>query len=205
MHVSFLTESYLGTPCDSLGNDLPPGTPPPPYTSHENGDAIHNDWHPFNNRAQFEIADFLYQRNQMPGAQIDVLFDLWAASGDDGTEPPFASHNDLYETIDSIPLGDLPWTCFTVKYNGCLPDGEVPPWMTADYEVWCRDVRMLLRSQLANPDFNGQIDYTPLQTFGPTGKREWSNLMTGNWAWKQAVGDFKDCYFCIYLILIFRI
>ena len=63
----------------------------------------------------------------MPGMQVDILFDLWAASGDNGTEPPFSSHNNLYETIDSIKLGDLPWICFTVTYNGpLLAGGEVP-------------------------------------------------------------------------------
>jgi len=133
----------------------------------------------------------------MPGAQIDVLFDLWATAGDNGTEPPFAGHNDLYETIDSIPLGDLPWNCFTVTYNGPLPDGEAPTWMTTEYEVWCRDVRLVMRSQLANPDFKSEIDYTPLQMFGPTGKREWSNVMTGNWAWKQAVSHFSYYVICI--------
>lgn len=185
-------------PCDSLGNYLPPATLPPPYTLPGADGAAHNDWEPFHNRAQFEIADFLYRRNQMPGVQVDVLFDLWAASGDDGTEPPFANHNDLYETIDSIQLGDLPWISFTVKYSGPLPAGEntVPTWMISEYEVWCRDVRLLMRAQLANPDFDKEIDYFPLQTFGPTGKREWSNVMTGNWAWKQAVSDFGNDVCC---------
>ena len=126
----------------------------------------------------------------MPGTQVDVLFDLWAASGNnDGTEPPFTSHIDLYEAIDSIQLGDLPWICFTIKYNSPLPDDEVtvPTWMLMEYEVWCHDIHLLMRGQLANPDFNGEIDYAPLQIFGPTGKQEWSNVMTGNWAWKQAV------------------
>ena len=159
-------------PCDSLENYLPPGTPPPPYTLPGDG-AAHNDWDPFYNRAQFKVADILYRRNQMPGAQADILFDLWAASGDDGTEPPFASHNDLYETIDSIQLGDLPWICFIVKYNGPLPV-TAPTWMMTEYEVWCCDVRLLMHGQLANPDFDGEIDYSPLQIFGPTGKREWS-------------------------------
>jgi len=179
-------------PCDSAGNYLPPATPPLPYTLPREDGVEHNDWDPFHNRAQFEIADFLYRRNQMPGSQVDVLLDLWSASGDDGTEPPFASHTDLYETIDSIRLGDLRWICFTVKYNGPLPVGEamVPTWMTTEHEVWCRDVRLLIRDQLANPDFDGEIDYSPLRAFGPTGKREWSNFMTGNWAWKQAVSDF---------------
>ena len=75
----------------------------------------------------------------MPGTQVNVLFDLWAASGKNDTEPPFASHNDLYETIDSIELGDLPWICFTVKYSGPLLVGEfmAPTWMMTEYEVMC--------------------------------------------------------------------
>jgi hypothetical protein len=190
--------SSLATPCDSLGNYLPPGALPPlaPYDLPGEDGAAHNVWDPFYNHAQFEIADFLYRRNQMPGAQVDVLFDLWAASGDEGTEPPFSSHNDLYDTIDSIKLGGLPWLCFTVRYSGTLPIGEVPTWMMTEYEVWCRDVRLLMRNQLANPDFNGEIDYSPLQISEPTGKREWSNLMTGNWAWKQAVSDFTKYDSC---------
>ena len=187
----YIQDTLLGMPCDSLGNYLPPDTLPPPHIlPGEDGAGAHNAWDPFHNRAQFEIADFLYRRNQMPGTQINILLDLWAASGDNGTEPPFANHDDLYDTIDSIQLGDLPWICFTVKYNGPLPDGEVPTWMSTEYEVWCRDPRLLMRGQLANLDFDGEIDYSPLQTFGPTGKREWSNVMTGNWVWKQAVSDY---------------
>ena len=186
--IFYFQQSSLGMPCDSLRNYLPSGTLPPPYASDlpmEDGVA-HNDWDPFHNCAQFEIADFLYTRNQMPGVQVDILFDLWAASGDDGTEPPFSSHNNLYDTIDLIQLGGLPWLCFTVKYNGPFLIGEamVPTWMVMEYEVWCCDVHLLLRNQLAHPDFDGEIDYSPLQIFGPTGKREWSNVMTGNWAWK---------------------
>ena len=69
-------------PCDFLGNYLPPGTLPPPNTLPGEGGTAHNYWDPFHNRAQFEIADFLYRRNQMPGTQVDVLFDLWTASSD---------------------------------------------------------------------------------------------------------------------------
>ena len=51
-------------------------------------------------------------------------------------------------------------------------------------------------NQLANLDFDGEIDYSPLQIFGPTGKQEWSNVMTGNWAWKGAVSDFNEYDSC---------
>ena len=56
----FLTESSVGMPCDSLGNYLPSSTPPPPYTLPREDGVARNDWHPFHNCAQFEIADFLY-------------------------------------------------------------------------------------------------------------------------------------------------
>jgi len=64
--------------------------------------------------------------------------------------------------------------------------------MITEYKVWCHDVHLLMHGQLANLDFNGKIDYSPPQTFGPTGKQEWSNVMTGNWAWRQAVSDSGD-------------
>ena len=80
----------------------------------------------------------------------------------------------------------------------------VPTWMVMEYEVWCRDVHLLLRNQLAHPDFDGEIDYSPLQIFGPTGKREWSNIMTGNWAWKQAVSDFSKYDSCTSTYAYFR-
>jgi hypothetical protein len=51
----------LGMPCDSLGNYLPPDTPPPPFALPGEDDAAHNAWDPFHNRAQFEITDFLYR------------------------------------------------------------------------------------------------------------------------------------------------
>ena len=59
--------------------------------------------------------------------------------------------------------------------------------MMAEYKVWSRDVCLLMPGQFANTDFNGEIDYAPLQKFGPIGKWEWSDLMTENWAWKEAV------------------
>ncbi|THH16273.1 hypothetical protein EW146_g4353 [Bondarzewia mesenterica] len=39
---------------------------------------------------------------------------------------------------------------------------------------------------LANPDFEGEIDYSAKQVFNEGGKREWKDLMSGNWAWEQS-------------------
>ncbi|KII82656.1 hypothetical protein PLICRDRAFT_181204 [Plicaturopsis crispa FD-325 SS-3] len=68
-----------GTPCDINGDYLLPGTPPPPRLppdDEENNTA--GQWAPFDNRAEFELADFLYRQSQMPGSQIDTLTEILA-------------------------------------------------------------------------------------------------------------------------------
>lgn len=124
----------------------------------------------------------------MSGAHIDELLDIWASTlePDSEKQAPFANHNELYETIDSTKLGDVAWQSFSVVYHGAIPDNP-PPWMTAEYVVWFRDPKTVLKNQLANPDFEGEIDYAPKQVFGDKGKREYQDLMSGNWAWNQAV------------------
>ncbi|KAF8816026.1 hypothetical protein BYT27DRAFT_7078340, partial [Phlegmacium glaucopus] len=180
-----------GTPCDEDGNNLPPNTPPPPYTSYTTPDA--SDWTPFNDRVEFEMADFLYRRNQMPGVQIDELFNIWATSlHENAGQPPFANHDDAYGAIDAIPRGGEPWSSFSVRYSGELPEGEAPPWMLTPYDVHFRDPRTVLRNQLSNPDFKDEVDYTPLREYGPKNERIWSNFMSGNWAWSQADLIAKD-------------
>jgi hypothetical protein len=89
---------------------LDPNTPPPHHPT-----AGPNDWTPYKTRLDFETAEFLFIRNQMSGGDIDILLNLWAAllvKHDDN--PSFASHNNLYETIDATPLGDVLWESFNV-------------------------------------------------------------------------------------------
>ncbi|KAF8808780.1 hypothetical protein BYT27DRAFT_7255242 [Phlegmacium glaucopus] len=97
------------TPCNKEGVDLPPDAPPlksPTNTT---------DYSPYNNHADVELANFLFAKNQMPGSQINELLDIWAAKSD---VPPFADHKDLYHTINSMIVGDAPWSSFLVIYSG---------------------------------------------------------------------------------------
>jgi Plavaka transposase len=124
----------------------------------------------------------------MSAGHIDDLLELWAASlarHDD--EAPFNSHRDLYETIDSTALGDVQWENFTLRYNNNLPDGEAPSWMQAEYDVWYRDPRTIIKNLLSNPDFDNEFDYSPVQEYDMEGNRRFHDFMTGDWAWKQAV------------------
>jgi hypothetical protein len=103
---------------------------------------------------------------------------------------PFSDHQDLYDTIDAIPIGGVPWQSHTFNYEGLKPEHDIPKWMTADYTVWYRDPRLLFLNMLENPDFVESFDYAPLREFDNTGSRRYKNFMSGDWAWKQAVRLF---------------
>lgn len=126
----------------------------------------------------------------MSAANLNILFSLWGASLDEfGADPPFSSHSDLYNTIDAIPVGGVPWQSATFTYDGLRPqDGaEMPKWMESEYTIWFRDPRLLFKNMLANQDFNGSFDYAPFRQYNDRGSRRYEHLMSGNWAWKEAV------------------
>ena len=118
---------------------------------------------------------------------IDVLLDLWATTllkHDD--MPPFANHTDLFNTIDSTPLGDIPWQTFCITYNGEIPDGA-PSWMTSTFDVWFRDPCLVVKNMIDNPDYSNHFDSAPTRTFDSKGHRQYQDFMTGDWVWEEAV------------------
>ena len=150
------------------------------------------NWTPFNDRLGFETAKFLFKRAKMSAANIDILCALWAASLDEsGVEPPFTGHSDLYRKIDAIPVGGVPWQSASFTYDGFRlqsPDGiEIPKWMENKYEIWFRDPRVLFKNMLANHDFHGSFNYAPFWQYDNMGSCQYEHLMSGDWAWKQAV------------------
>ncbi|KIM50467.1 hypothetical protein SCLCIDRAFT_34262 [Scleroderma citrinum Foug A] len=173
-----------GTPCDRAGQYLPPDTPPPPNPS-----PLLDDYGPYESRAAFELAEFLYSHEQMSGAKIDELLAIMASMYD--KNPLFHSHKNLYDTIDTTTHGDSPWKSFSVTYSGEMPD-DPPLWMTAEYNVWYRDPKVVLEHQLANPDFKGEIDYAAKVVIDEDGHQEVCDLMSGQWAFNQSDIIAKD-------------
>jgi hypothetical protein len=131
----------------------------------------------------------------MAGSKISDLMDVWAAYqqslGLDPTHgPPFSSLQDLYNTIDSTEIGGVAWQAFAVRFNGEISDGaETPPWKRKSYEVWFRDPLKIAKAQIANRDYAHKMDYAPKQMFSSKRKHLYSDFMSGNWAWEQAVGN----------------
>jgi hypothetical protein len=103
-----------GSVCDEFGNYSLPKDAPPPCPS-----LAHDDWMPYKNHVEFETAEFLYCKTQMSADNIDTLTNLWAVMLlPHADSPPFANHSDLYETIDSMRVGDVPWQSFSLTYDG---------------------------------------------------------------------------------------
>lgn len=184
----------IGHPCDEEGYNLPVGSPPPPAP---NSERDGNDYTPYSSRAEFELADLLFREVQMSGKKINQLMDIWAAfprdenvdhpHDADDAAPPFANSADLYNVIDSTQLGDVPWQAFSVTYDGEIPDGVPPTWMSNSHEVWYRDPLKVMENQIGNQDFGTDMDFAPKQVFDKNDKRQYTDFMSGNWAWEQAV------------------
>lgn len=181
-----LTVATSATPCDQDGEYLPPGTPPP--TEHE--DVRTDDWTPFNDRPSFQLAWFSYRKAELSGGDIDELMEIWAAHTvqNGGGDAPFLNKSDMYATIDNIQKGDAPWKAFSLKYDGPLA-ADSPSWKCATYRVFCRDTRTVAHNMLSSSDFDGRFDYRPFQEYLPTGSRRYSNVMSGDWAYKQSVSS----------------
>jgi hypothetical protein len=174
-----------GRICDENGDFLIPGTPPPPYTTNHDPD----DWTPYRNRLEFECAEFIYTQNQMSAGDINKLLYLWGVSlAVHHDDPPFADHNDLYKTVDATPLGGVAWESFSLKYNSDKPAERCPLWMDRSYDVWFRDPRTVVRNMLANPEYDGEVDYVPYREFQEKDEQRcYKDFMSGDWVWHQAV------------------
>jgi hypothetical protein len=181
---------HVGQPCDDAGYDLPRNSSPPPEEQHAN-----DDYFPYSCRAEFELADFLFRKDHMGGKKISELMDIWVAyqqfkGAETEPEPPFANAQDLYNAIDSTEIGAVPWQAFSVHFDGEVandPDSEVPQWKTRLYEVWFRDPLLIAEAQIGNKAFGDEMDYGPKREFSRAGRRQYSDFMSGNWAWQQAV------------------
>jgi hypothetical protein len=148
-----------------------------------------NAWHPFDDHLAFDFANFQFAELQASESKINRALDLWMAAnikagGDERV--PWSSAEDMYATIDAIQAGNAPWKTITFWYNGPC-SANLPKWMLETYELCTRNSRLVLHQQLATTDFADKIDYVPYCQFKSNGDRIWSNLMSADWAWAQAV------------------
>ena len=148
-----------------------------------------NPWHPFQDRLAFDWAHYHFIELQSSESKINRGLDLCMAATlkcGGGSSPPWPSAQEMYSTINAIQEGNAPWKTIKFKYNGPCPPTP-PKWMLETYELCTWDLRILLHQQLVTTNFSDKIDYVPYRQFNAKGDRTWSNLMSADWAWKQAV------------------
>ncbi|EIW82027.1 hypothetical protein CONPUDRAFT_89505 [Coniophora puteana RWD-64-598 SS2] len=139
-----------------------------------------------NSRVEFEFTFKHYVNTESSAAKIRSLLDFWnAVLAPYGATAPWRNKQDLYKTIDAIPNGGIPWKVYKGQYGGPLPPSP-PKWMMETYKLCTRDTRSVLHQQLATADFKNSIHYIPYRHFNKKGQRVFSNLMSGEWAWRQA-------------------
>ena len=104
---------FLGEPCDSNGSLLGPDSP---LLVAEARDVT--DWTPYGSRIAFELADFIYRRNQMSAGDFNTLCELWGATLPHNVPPPFSNYAELCQTIDKTTVGGVAWESINLSYNG---------------------------------------------------------------------------------------
>jgi len=181
-----LTTTALAIPCKEDGNTLPRNEWDIPPPRHE---KLADDWAPFGSKLEFDIAEFVYCKAKMSRGNTNTLMKLFASLC--GGAPVFTDYDDLCETIDSTDLGDVPWECSKLQYNEALPPNDIPEWMTAEYDLYYRDPNEVIKNILSNATYDGAFDYVPYQEYDSDGVRRYENLMSGDWAFKQAVRQYQ--------------
>lgn len=179
----------LARPCNENGDFLPPGAPPPadpPLPDPSSSEP----WEPFDDRSQFEYAEFAFEEAELSEEKAEKLLRIWAArniyKGGSDEDAIFPCHKAMLETIDSIEEGDSPYTSFRVRYTGEVNDNS-PSWMREEYVVHCRNALTVVENLAASTDFNGSFNYVPYEEYIGPHKRQWSNNLSGSWVWKKAV------------------
>ncbi|KAF9489977.1 hypothetical protein BDN71DRAFT_1400681, partial [Pleurotus eryngii] len=98
---------------------------------------------------------------------------------------PWKNVDDLMATIDAIQEGNNPWFSVPFHYQGILPPNPLK-WMTKTYELCMRNILAVLHKQISCSSFNEHYDYVPYQQFNHLEDWVWTNLMSGEWAARQA-------------------
>jgi len=168
-----------------------------PLPAHPPDALLDNPWAPFEDQIAFEWAQKRYVELQALKKQIWQGLDLWSAillREKSKHNIPWKSVEELYTTIDSIQAGNAPWFTHKLWYNGPKPIGTIPQWMQEMYELSMCDVLCVVELQLANMEFDGNFYYSLYKEYGPDGHQVWTNLMLGDWAYKEAVMIFLLFY-----------
>ncbi|KAG6855225.1 hypothetical protein H0H87_006543 [Tephrocybe sp. NHM501043] len=93
---------------------------------------------------------------------------------------PWKNAKDLYETINSIKVGDIGWKMHKFKYNGPKPTSP-PCWMEETYELNVQDILKVTKHQLSTSKFDRFFHTTPFEEFDHAGNCVMSDIMSASY------------------------
>ncbi len=161
------------------GVELPAGAPPPPRV------LPNNPYEPFADKVQFCLADFTFCKAELSEGHINKLLEIFGLAMENAEgEARFNKAKDLYNAIDGILYGSAPWKCFVSELHTDLPTGA-PIWQEESYKIWFRDPDVVIKNILSNPNFADLFNPAPYIETAPDGKRQWSDYMLRNFAWRH--------------------
>lgn len=143
----------------------------------------------------FEFAEWHFEKVQTSRGDLNEILRNYAAqrvleTGNPHAEAPFQSADDMYATLDSIPYGEAAWTTFNLRYTGPISP-DTPSWKLQTYTIYTRNTLRVAEGIAACSDFIGRWDYAPYEEYSAPGCRQFSNVMSGTWAFKKAVRAFQ--------------
>jgi len=113
-------------------------------------------------KSEFEVADFLYHRNQMSASDIDTLLNLWGAStGTQGGAPLFQTTETCMILLTQLHLA-TPMESFSLRLMGIDLKAKFSSWMDTDYNFWFCNPHQLVHNIISNPDFKDGFETTHL-------------------------------------------
>jgi hypothetical protein len=149
-----------------------------------------NPFWPFNNRHDFDWVIHYVQDLAASRRQINQGLDLWLSStlhpDYAGPPVPWKNAKEMYQAVDAIQQGTIPWKTYEIKYNGPV-DANSPKWKLQTYTLCYRDVVLLMEEQLANPAFKDECNYAPFMELDEMGQPIYSEFFSGEWSWMQCV------------------
>jgi hypothetical protein len=158
-----------------------------------------NPFWPFENRHDSDWVVHYVKDLSASKRQITKGLDLWLSStlqpGYIGPPVPWRNGKEMYNTVDAIQQGTIPWKKYEIKYQGPV-NANSPKWKLQTYELSYRDVVHLIEEQLANPDFKNDCDYVPFMELDEQGEPIYSEFFSGEWTWSQCVRSFHHNFFC---------
>ncbi|KDR70757.1 hypothetical protein GALMADRAFT_214468 [Galerina marginata CBS 339.88] len=167
-----------------------PESYPQPLPAEPINDSSANPWTPFEDRLEFDWAYYHYVRLQSSASNISEGLELWRAT--------VVKHSSVHPTAEDVPWRNVDELLVThhgraINFRTVDQSHRLHLWMEETYELNAQDVLVVPEQQLDTPDIKGQMQNIPYQEFNKEGDRVCSNLMSGDWASKQAKYKVVKC------------